>query len=98
MYFNICQRLTRTCIRQIHTNVLRNLMKDHSDSSFRKNIRSTTFYWAGVGILVVGLSYSAVPLYRMFCQVHDCYSLRINVIINLNCKYYIVEFSPLLFQ
>ncbi|XP_011251837.1 cytochrome c oxidase assembly protein COX11, mitochondrial [Camponotus floridanus] len=71
MYFNIFQRLTRTCIRQIHTSVLRNLMKDHSDRSFRKNIRSTTFYWAGIGILAVGLSYSAVPLYRIFCQSYS---------------------------
>jgi len=46
-------------------------MKNHSDSSFRKKIRSTVFYSAGVGVLVVGLSYSAVPLYRMFCQAYS---------------------------
>lgn len=46
-------------------------MKDHTDTSFQKRIRSTTFYWTGVGVLVVGLSYSAVPLYRMFCQSYS---------------------------
>ncbi|KAM0727081.1 Cytochrome c oxidase assembly protein COX11, mitochondrial [Formica fusca] len=71
MYFNICRRLTRTCVRQIYTNVSRNLMKDHSDTSFQKRIRSTTLYWTGVGVLIVGLSYSAVPLYRMFCQSYS---------------------------
>ncbi|XP_012060741.1 PREDICTED: cytochrome c oxidase assembly protein COX11, mitochondrial [Atta cephalotes] len=71
MYLNICRLLTRTCVRQIHTSESRNLMKDHSDNTFRKKLRSTAFYWSGVGILVVGLSYSAVPLYRMFCQSYS---------------------------
>lgn len=71
MYFTvntICRRVTRTYARQIYTNVSRSLMKNHSDSSFQKRLRSTAFYWTGLGVLVVGLSYSAVPLYRMFCQ------------------------------
>lgn len=59
-------------------------MKDHSDISFQKRIRSTTLYWTGVGVLIVGLSYSAVPLYRMFCQVYDCNSLRITINIILS--------------
>ncbi|KAG5331167.1 COX11 protein, partial [Acromyrmex charruanus] len=71
MYLNICRLLRRTCVRQIHTSVSRNLMKDHSDNMFRKKLRSTAFYWSGVGVLVVGLSYSAVPLYRMFCQSYS---------------------------
>ncbi|XP_029161998.1 cytochrome c oxidase assembly protein COX11, mitochondrial [Nylanderia fulva] len=71
MYFNVCQRLTRTCVRQIHTSASRNLMKNYSDASFKKKLRSTTLYWTGVGVLIVGLSYSAVPLYRMFCQSYS---------------------------
>ncbi|KYN37954.1 Cytochrome c oxidase assembly protein COX11, mitochondrial [Trachymyrmex septentrionalis] len=71
MYLNIYRLLSRTCVRQIHTSVSRNLMKDHSDNMFRKKLRSTAFYWSGVGVLVVGLSYSAVPLYRMFCQAYS---------------------------
>lgn len=69
MYFNLCQRLTRTCARQIYTSISRNLMKPHSDNLSEKKLRSAALYWTGLGVLVVGLSYSAVPLYRMFCQV-----------------------------
>lgn len=31
--------------------------------------RSTFNYMAAVGVLAVGMTYAAVPLYRMFCQV-----------------------------
>ncbi|XP_071566390.1 cytochrome c oxidase assembly protein COX11, mitochondrial [Temnothorax nylanderi] len=71
MYLNACRLSTRACARQIYTSVSRNLMKDHSDGGLKKKLRSTAFYWAGVGVLVVGLSYSAVPLYRMFCQSYS---------------------------
>ncbi|TGZ50678.1 cytochrome c oxidase assembly protein COX11, mitochondrial [Temnothorax longispinosus] len=71
MYLNVCRLSTRACARQIYTCVSRNLMKDHSDGVLKKKLRSTAFYWAGVGVLVVGLSYSAVPLYRMFCQSYS---------------------------
>ncbi|XP_032662705.1 cytochrome c oxidase assembly protein COX11, mitochondrial [Odontomachus brunneus] len=71
MYFNFCQRLTRTCTRQIYTSVSQNLMKSHSDNLVEKKLRSTALYWTGLGVLVVGLSYSAVPLYRMFCQAYS---------------------------
>ncbi|KYN03456.1 PREDICTED: cytochrome c oxidase assembly protein COX11, mitochondrial [Cyphomyrmex costatus] len=71
MYLNVCRLFTRTCVRQIHTSVSQNLMKDHSDNTMRKKLRSTALYWSGVGVLVVGLSYSAVPLYRMFCQSYS---------------------------
>lgn len=43
-------------------------MKDYGNLEHKKRTRSTAFYWSGVGILVVGLSYAAVPLYRIFCQ------------------------------
>ncbi|KAL0117972.1 hypothetical protein PUN28_008978 [Cardiocondyla obscurior] len=46
-------------------------MKNQYNNLFQKKLRSTAFYWAGVGILVVGLSYSAVPLYRIFCQSYS---------------------------
>ncbi|XP_014482311.1 PREDICTED: cytochrome c oxidase assembly protein COX11, mitochondrial [Dinoponera quadriceps] len=71
MYFNLTQRLTRTFVRRICTGVSRNLMKEHSDSTFEKKLRSTVFYWTGLGVLVVGLSYAAVPLYRIFCQAYS---------------------------
>lgn len=31
--------------------------------------RSTLYYIAAAGVLALGLSYAAVPLYRIFCQV-----------------------------
>lgn len=33
--------------------------------------RSTLVYSTAVAIVVLGLSYAAVPLYRMFCQVNN---------------------------
>lgn len=33
--------------------------------------RSTLYYLAAAGVLTVGLSYAAVPLYRMFCQAYS---------------------------
>ena len=40
--------------------------------TFRTSIernKTTFFYMLGLAILTTGLSYAAVPLYRMFCQV-----------------------------
>lgn len=33
-------------------------------------IRSTLNYMIAMGVMTVGLSYAAVPLYRIFCQVN----------------------------
>lgn len=39
--------------------------------------KSTVYYVVALGVLTVGFSYAAVPLYRLFCQVrcrvHYCY-------------------------
>ncbi|XP_067011669.2 cytochrome c oxidase assembly protein ctaG [Anabrus simplex] len=37
----------------------------------QKKVRSTMYYVAAAGVLAVGLSYAAVPLYRMFCQAYS---------------------------
>uniref|UniRef100_A0A1I8P5T0 Cytochrome c oxidase assembly protein COX11, mitochondrial n=1 Tax=Stomoxys calcitrans TaxID=35570 RepID=A0A1I8P5T0_STOCA len=37
----------------------------------KKNLRSTLYYVTAGGVLIVGLSYAAVPLYRMFCQAYS---------------------------
>lgn len=37
----------------------------------RKKIKSTLYYVIAGGVVVVGLSYAAVPLYRMFCQAYS---------------------------
>lgn len=36
--------------------------------------RSTLYYATAAGVLFVGLTYAAVPLYRMFCQVSNVYN------------------------
>lgn len=38
-------------------------------SSLKYKKRSTLYYIIAIGVLTVGLSYAAVPLYRIFCQV-----------------------------
>jgi hypothetical protein len=35
-----------------------------------KKLRSTVYYVVAAAVLTAGLSYAAVPLYRMFCQVY----------------------------
>lgn len=34
-------------------------------------IKSTLYYLSAAGVLILGLSYAAVPLYRMFCQAYS---------------------------
>ncbi|XP_014272780.1 cytochrome c oxidase assembly protein ctaG [Halyomorpha halys] len=54
--------------QSILTNI-RNYSSRKNDVSFKT--RSTVYYIAGVGILCVGMSYAAVPLYRIFCQAYS---------------------------
>ncbi|VVC90422.1 cytochrome c oxidase assembly protein COX11, mitochondrial [Leptidea sinapis] len=44
------------------------IRKIHQD---KKNIRSTLNYVIALGVMTVGLSYAAVPLYRIFCQAYS---------------------------
>jgi cytochrome c oxidase assembly protein subunit 11 len=44
--------------------------RDAGDSQ-KFRINTTLFYVAGGGMLVVGFSYAAVPLYSMFCQAYS---------------------------
>ncbi|CAH2091520.1 unnamed protein product [Euphydryas editha] len=37
----------------------------------QKKIRSTLNYMVALGVMTVGLSYAAVPLYRIFCQAYS---------------------------
>ncbi|XP_032520467.1 cytochrome c oxidase assembly protein COX11, mitochondrial [Danaus plexippus] len=37
----------------------------------QKKIRSTLNYMIALGVMTVGLSYAAVPLYRIFCQAYS---------------------------
>lgn len=42
-----------------------------SDSNRNQRIKSTVYYLSAAGVLTAGLSYAAVPLYRMFCQAYS---------------------------
>nr|CAG4642141.1 EOG090X0GO2 [Eurycercus lamellatus] len=57
-----------------------NTVKNFTTSSFRcsgshgKNVggnKSTVYYVVALGVLVGGMSYAAVPLYRLFCQSYS---------------------------
>jgi hypothetical protein len=46
-----------------------------AQSQSRGTNTDTMYYVAAVGVIAVGVSYAAVPLYRLFCQVtflHRC--------------------------
>ncbi|XP_076172704.1 cytochrome c oxidase copper chaperone COX11 [Ptiloglossa arizonensis] len=71
MYFRIYQKLLNSHARQIHTNVSRILCNRYYDPVTKQQLRSSRLYWTGFGVLVIGLSYAAVPLYRIFCQSYN---------------------------
>lgn len=56
-----------TLLRQFHKSPRLN----QKDTTRNKKIRSTLYYVSAAGVLTVGLSYAAVPLYRMFCQAYS---------------------------
>ncbi|XP_066155069.1 cytochrome c oxidase assembly protein COX11, mitochondrial [Euwallacea fornicatus] len=37
----------------------------------KKRLRSTLYYFTATGIVTLGMSYAAVPLYRIFCQAYS---------------------------
>ncbi|XP_020709998.2 cytochrome c oxidase assembly protein COX11, mitochondrial [Athalia rosae] len=77
MYYQTMYPRTLSLLRNgsFTKNVSRNLHKENNygDKSTQQNfrnerLRATLHYMAAAGILAGGLSYAAVPLYRMFCQ------------------------------
>lgn len=66
-----CDRfINRTCKFHIGT-IFRNNNVNKQTLNQRKNNKSTLYYATAAGVLVVGLSYAAVPLYRIFCQAYS---------------------------
>ncbi|KAF5299853.1 hypothetical protein FQA39_LY11390 [Lamprigera yunnana] len=55
---------------QFHISTIHRI-KARQPTSQSVKIKSTLYYVTAAGILVVGLSYAAVPLYRMFCQAYS---------------------------
>lgn len=49
---------------------LRNIGNQAPNNS-QRNLKSIAYYAAGLGVLTIGLSYAAVPLYRMFCAAYS---------------------------
>lgn len=43
----------------------------HQSPKDKIKLRSTLYYITAAGVLAVGLSYAAVPLYRLFCQAYS---------------------------
>jgi hypothetical protein len=72
---NITLRVQHLVKFQIHSAVLRSLKQQQKSQETaawakrQKELRSTVHYVVAAAVLAVGLSYAAVPLYRMFCQV-----------------------------
>uniref|UniRef100_A0A1B0CEG9 Cytochrome c oxidase assembly protein COX11, mitochondrial n=1 Tax=Lutzomyia longipalpis TaxID=7200 RepID=A0A1B0CEG9_LUTLO len=58
-------------LRNIPQQQIRWQSSRQNDEEVRKRIRSTLYYVTAAGVLTVGLSYAAVPLYRMFCQAYS---------------------------
>ncbi|XP_059623033.1 cytochrome c oxidase assembly protein COX11, mitochondrial [Phlebotomus argentipes] len=50
---------------------IRLLSQNQGNQEVKKRLRSTLYYFTAAGVLTVGLSYAAVPLYRMFCQAYS---------------------------
>ena len=71
MYFKIYQKLFNNHTKGRHADVSRILFNRYYDSAHNKNLRSSRLYWSGFGVLIIGLSYAAVPLYRIFCQSYS---------------------------
>ena len=51
--------------------LLRRSFSDRGTKYYTAN-KNTSVYVAAIAVLVLGLSYAAVPLYRLYCQVRAC--------------------------
>lgn len=73
--------IQKVCNRDGILKLICNQRKLHTSFSYQSNstrssiqskkLKSTLYYVTATGVLVIGLSYAAVPLYRMFCQAYS---------------------------
>lgn len=61
-YLRRYNRIFKTLLREVHKN---------ADGDKNMKLKSTLYYVTAAGVLAGGLSYAAVPLYRMFCQAYS---------------------------
>uniref|UniRef100_U5EF77 Cytochrome c oxidase assembly protein COX11, mitochondrial n=1 Tax=Corethrella appendiculata TaxID=1370023 RepID=U5EF77_9DIPT len=72
MLINLANRICSRSRLKTVTQQIRNLSnQSQNDSAKSLKIKSTLNYVIAAGVLAVGLSYAAVPLYRMFCQAYS---------------------------
>lgn len=67
-----CRLLNRKCLNTLKSTTQQRCyaaQRPGGSATQNKNLRSTLYYVTAGGVLIVGMSYAAVPLYRMFCQV-----------------------------
>jgi len=73
--FRLKPRLLKSIIdtnrQYLYLSQLRNLSSQAPKNSQNTKIKSSLLYISGIGVLTVGLSYAAVPLYRMFCSAYS---------------------------
>lgn len=54
-----------------HTTLYQKVNNSTANEARKRSIRSTVYYVTAAVVVTVGLSYAAVPLYRMFCQAYS---------------------------
>lgn len=68
-------RLIKSFLHSNKHNIFASQLKSFSSqgpkNAQNKKLTSTLLYFSGIGVLTVGLSYAAVPLYRMFCSAYS---------------------------
>lgn len=64
----------------------------------KKNIRSTLNYMIALGVMTVGLSYAAVPLYRIFCQVSGVIIITLFSYKNNNCQLICIQVTLIIYN
>lgn len=61
--------LSRMKTNRFHTGS--RLFQNPKNEAHQKRIKSTLYYVTAAGVVTAGLSYAAVPLYRLFCQAYS---------------------------
>ncbi|XP_051168736.1 cytochrome c oxidase assembly protein COX11, mitochondrial [Leptopilina boulardi] len=72
MILSTCRLITKRFETTIKSSLIRNFSKIPNESEIRrKKMLTTAYYMTSLGVVFVGLSYAAVPLYRIFCQAYS---------------------------
>lgn len=74
LYQHASQLLSRKASHRLSSQVRgmksrKNPLKERQEEEWRKRNRTVLTYIAAAGVGMIGMSYAAVPLYRLYCQV-----------------------------